>query len=398
MLGLCGGPCGLDSAKNPSDVNQLAQDGNQFRSLFLKPVARLQAELHHYAAGVRAELVMKLKRCRICAICLILLAIPMQAWSMNGIGHGPGGIGVVTADPGGVYASTQAGLVEESRIIRDAILARIRAALGQIGGTWVQGEAASVNLASGNGASSLHGNASGAILGTDFALFDSWQIGVAGGHWDGDAKFDAVGGKAKIGTDQLAVYGGRKTVWLDLRFGAAREWHSVDTVVAQAEGATSHDLMATTQVFAEIGHDFVVSDVDLQPFATLAWVRLDQDGFSNSAGTGTQSYLGRTTDIAFSDLGLLANWHPAGRDSSLTVNGTLGWEHALGAVTPHSVLLSYGAMVSTPGLSISRDAALIGAGLGVSLWPGWHLALRYDGVISPNLTDQIFSAFVSRRF
>lgn len=76
---------------------------------------------------------------------------------------------------------------------------------------------------------------------------------------------------------------------IGLRFGVGHSWHDVKTDRSVAFGGFADKLSAsydasTTYAFGEVGYAMVMDRVTFEPFANVAFVHLDTDGFTESGG------------------------------------------------------------------------------------------------------------------
>src|SRR5262249_10636467 len=62
----------------------------------------------------------------------------------------------------------------------------------------------------------------------------------------------------------------------------------------------------TAQVFGEVGYGFTFGRVALEPFAGLAWVSVNTDGFTEAGGAAALTGFGDSFDTGYSKLGLRA--------------------------------------------------------------------------------------------
>ena len=144
-------------------------------------------------------------------------------------------------------------------------------------------------------------------------------------------------------------------------------------------------------MFGEAGHSFAFATGTFEPFANIAYVRVD--GGVNELGNAAMIGSMRL-DTTYTTLGLRG---ATALTSTLTGRGTLGWRHALGGITPVAALAfqSGGAAFALAGSPIARDALVAEAGLdfavaanislGVS-WTGQFADKAYDNTVKGNFT------------
>lgn len=83
----------------------------------------------------------------------------------------------------------------------------------------------------------------------------------------------------------------------------------------------------------------------------------------------------------------------------MTARGSIGWRDAFGDLNPTSVLAFGGCSgFSTAGTPITKNAAVIEAGLGYSILPGAPLDLSYGDQIGSHVIDQTVQATFDAKF
>lgn len=147
---------------------------------------------------------------------------------------------------------------------------------------------------------------------------------------------------------------------------------------------------ATAQVFGEFGYGFNVSDARFEPFANLAYVNLHTNGFTEQGGAAALSSPSSNTDATFTTIGLRASSTFDLAGTTLIANGMLGWRHAFGDATPLSTMRFAGGgnAFSVGGVPMTRDAAVIEAGIDYALTPNATLGVTYGGQFGSGMSDQ----------
>lgn len=336
---------------------------------------------------------------------------------------------------GEIHASAQTVLVEESAATRLAAIDRLRSAFGTVGSApmatmsygftadlapavkgpmpvprtdrfavWGQGYGSWGRIDGDRNAASLTRSTGGLMLGADMAVFDSLRIGVLAGY--SHSEFDSNGRLSSGDSDNyhLGLYGGGQWGALGLRAGASYTWHDVSTRRAVAFAGFNDSLRAdydagTAQVFGEIGYRFDVGRIALEPFAGLAYVNLQTDGFREIGGAAALSGRGDRTSVGYSTLGLRASTSFALQGMDLTLRGALAWRHAFGDVDPAATLaFSGGNAFSISGLPIAKNAALVEAGLDLAISKNTTLGISYNGQLASDAQDHAFKANLAVRF
>ncbi|MCB4771496.1 autotransporter domain-containing protein [Ancylobacter sp. Lp-2] len=329
---------------------------------------------------------------------------------------------------GEIHASAKSVLIENSHFLRDAATARLRAAFGGVatpaspvmaydgttlkavpadtagGAFWAYGFGSWGSFDAANGADALNTDIGGVILGADAPVGDVWRLGVLAGY--SSASFDPVGSTASgDSTDWHAgLYAGGQYGALGIRLGLAYSWSEIETARAVAIPGFSDSLngdydAGLFQVFGDVGYRFDAGPVGFEPFAALAYVRLDTDGFTEQGGAAALSAAGETTDTTFSTLGLRASLPVMLGAAEAVLNGSVGWRHAFGDVLPAATLAFTGSDAFTvTGVPVAEDAAVLEAGLDFTLSPDATLGVAYQGQFGGGVTQNGFTAKLSVKF
>jgi len=323
------------------------------------------------------------------------------------------------------HASLKGVLVENSGIVRDAVLGRLEsaraapqsagAARGYAGDAVLSGESAHGGgiwgqLYGGLGHLAADGNAArtdfasgGLVLGTDGEVGD-WRFGlVANAGMTGVSipDRDTSGTSADYG---VGLYGGTHWGDTEFAFGAAYTRHAISTTREVSfpgftDTLTASYGAATGQVFGEINHEFDLGDVSFTPFAQLAYVNHATDAFTEQGGAAALSSAASVVDGTFTTLGLRGSHQfVVGGDGLGTLSGGLAWRHAF-ADTPTAVQsFAGGSAFTVSGAPIAADALVLEAELDLDLANGMDLAFSYDGQIAAAGQSHALKAGVGGQF
>ncbi len=336
--------------------------------------------------------------------------------------------GAFDALSGEIHASLKSALIEESHFVRDAVGARLRSAFsgiaapampliaygpdgprpaaadglgltawGQAFGAW--GEA------NGDGnAARLERSTGGFLTGLDGAIAPDVRLGLLAGYSHSSLDADGRASSASSDNVHLGLYGGGRWKALRLNGGLAYTWHDIETGRSPAFNGFSDTLSAsydagTFQVFGEAGYRIETAAATFEPFAGLAYVNLDTDGFGEAGGAAALGASGATTDTTFATLGLHAATRFALGEMTARAHGTLAWRHAFGDTVPLSSQAFAGSDAFTvAGTPIAEDAALIEAGLDLAITDSATLGLSYAGQIASDAREHGFNASITVRF
>jgi outer membrane autotransporter protein len=119
----------------------------------------------------------------------------------------------------------------------------------------------------------------------------------------------------------------------------------------------------------------------LEPYASVALHSLRLNSFTEKGGNAALRRKAESWNHTVSLLGLRVTTPLTGR---VTLETDLAWKHVYGAILPKSVFTfregsDRFAIVGPP---LSRDAAVLGVGIGIKLTDTAKLGLSYDGELS----------------
>jgi outer membrane autotransporter protein len=188
---------------------------------------------------------------------------------------------------------------------------------------------------------------------------------------------------------------------LAFRSGVAYTWNSIEANRSAAFSGFEHSLAShyhagTAQVFSELGYGLKMDAITVEPFANLAYVHLHTNGFTESGGSAALSANDQGTDSTFSTLGLRLSGSFTIVGVTATTNGSAGWRHAFGDMTPNSELAfaSASSTFTIAGVPIARNAAVID----VAISRNASVGVSYHGQFAPGSTDNSVRGNVSIRF
>jgi fibronectin-binding autotransporter adhesin len=311
---------------------------------------------------------------------------------------------------GEIYASRKAAFINQSRRTRDAITYRLRQqindkAADKTGAVWtslfggwgsVDGEGAIV---------SLDTDEAGILLGADRTFSNGLRAGVMGGFSQSGHDVKARASSGDSNNVHLGVYGGKNWGTLSLRTGAAYSWHDSEVsrriVSANLNDRTKGSTDArTAQAFGEIGYSFATGGMEIEPFANVAYVNLETDGFTESGGPSALTVEGDTVDTTLTTLGARLS-SSAFNLSNMTgrFHASAGWQRAHGDLDTFSTNRFANSVVFTvQGVTAARDAAVVEAGLDLHISSTATLGLGYQGQFGDGTKQQRLNARVAVAF
>jgi len=306
---------------------------------------------------------------------------------------------------GEVHAAASGLLLDESRLLRDAVLGRVGATLAEPGarGFWMQG-AGLARLLDGDGNAAQVKASTGAFFaGTDAAVGDGWTLGFLGGISVTALDVDDRASSADVTSVHLGAYGGGMVETVQLKFGAGYSHHDIDTRRNPAFSGFSDALEAsygasTLQVFGEASRAFDFGAAKVEPFAGLAYVHLSTDGFAEEGGAAALASDGGSNDATFTTLGARVSQRFVAGGTAFEARASLGWRHAFANLPAARLSFAGGDAFTVTGVLIARDALALQAGVDLAIGQGSRLGLTYDGQFASGAMENVFKASFSTRF
>lgn len=211
---------------------------------------------------------------------------------------------------GEVHASTRTAIINDSSIVRNAVMDRIGAAFGgerNAASSSVATDADSAQIsapraaiwgqalgqwsetgADGN-AGKLKQSTGGFVAGYDAEVVENWRLGALAGY--SRTNFDVNDRNSSGHSDNyhLGIYGGTQWDATLLKAGVAYSWHKIETdrfvaFPGFSEGLDADYSANTFQAFGELSHRFDLNGTAIEPFANVAVVRLQTDRFNEHGG------------------------------------------------------------------------------------------------------------------
>ena len=251
-------------------------------------------------------------------------------------------------------------------------------------GAWGKTNAGSANA---NYTTSL----GGMLVGADGLISDATRLGVFTGYSHSGLNMgDGTHANASTDSYHLGAYVGHEIDALRLSAGGAYSWNRTDVkrdvqfADIDAKQKTKRDA-GTAQVFTEAAYRIQLPSLALEPFANLAYVHVSSDSFHEKGGAAALKGRRDNREAVLSTLGLrAAKTFTLNSDQKMDVAGSLGWQHNLNAVGSDEDLsfVAGSTPFSVHSVSLARDAAVVGAQVGVALGKDTRLELDYNGQLS----------------
>ncbi|CAI8968470.1 subtilase-type serine protease [Pseudomonas sp. IT-232MI5] len=282
-------------------------------------------------------------------------------------------------------------LINDSRQLRDAVGERLRDNNAAQSNGWIKALGAWGTTDSSHDTAGYSTSIGGLLAGVDGALDEQTRIGLVTGYSDSSLSMGSgTHSSAKVDSYHLGAYAGREIGAWRLSTGAAYSWHRADVKRdlqysdLSAKQKTKVDA-TSTQVFGEAAYRLHLQPLALEPFANLAYVHLDTEGFTEKGDAAALKSSGDQRDAVLSTLGVRAiktfNLSP---QQSLDVSGHLGWQHSLSDIDSeqHLRFASGGTPYAVESSALVRDAALVGVQASLALSKDVRVNLDYNGQLA----------------
>lgn len=301
---------------------------------------------------------------------------------------------------GEIYATTSAALINDARLIRDALLvsAPDEEAAGIFPIAAATASWGSVDAARGAAGADL--DHKGLIVGAGYAG-QGISLGLAGSVSKSHQDVDARRSNASAESWGLAGILGYARSGLKAQVGATVAWHRVHTsrAVDFGTGAGTQRVRydaSTRQFYGSLSYDVVDGPLDLAPFVRLANVRVHSDAFAETGGAAALSVADAEQESTFLTLGADARL-PLG--STVTAKLAAGWQHGWGdlAASFDNRFAGGASAFRVTGARLPEDAAVVDLGLEADTGPV-RVGASYVGSLGSQWQDHGARATVSIRF
>ncbi|QKV18447.1 autotransporter outer membrane beta-barrel domain-containing protein [Oricola thermophila] len=308
---------------------------------------------------------------------------------------------------GDIHATANGMFIDDSRLVRDAVNDRMAAAFGAgpTGGrsAWMTAHGAWSEHDSDGNAAGYERRTGGFLAGMDSDLSNGWRGGFVTGY--DTTSFNAGTSSGSADSYHAGAYAGGQSGAFSYRFGAAYALHRISTARAVSIGAFNDTPGAdysssTAQLFAEIGRAFDRNAIRFEPHAGLALVHQHSDGFTESGGDAALEAAATSQTLGIATIGLRAETDmPDVFGKTARVRGGIAWRHALGDATPVTAMrFDGGTSFAIAGVPVSRDMAIIDAGIDIPVSGTAQMTLDYHGEIGAAARGHTVEAGFSAKF
>ena len=300
---------------------------------------------------------------------------------------------------GEIYPALETALVNDNRYLREAVGERLQQGemgtspqtIDTRGNVWVKALGAWGKTDSSSDTAGYTTSIGGLLAGVDGALDEDTRLGLVAGYSDTSLNMgDGTHSRASVDSYHFGAYAGHEIGAWRLSGGATYSWHRADVKRELQYGEVAGKQKAkvdarSTQVFTEAAYRLNLQPLALEPFANLAYVHLDSDGFSEKGDAAALKGGDDTRDLVLSTLGVRAlKTFNLTDHQALDVSGTLGWQHNLSSTDSerHLAFASGGTSFAVESSPMVRDAAVVGARASLALSKEARLNFDYNGLLA----------------
>ncbi len=245
--------------------------------------------------------------------------------------------------------------------------------------------------------------AGGILAGTDVRLTPDAAAGVMAGYGHTESESAGSSSTIDIETVRLGVYGTRSGIeqsWLNAGAGAAYHWYDSqrDALGGRASGGTEGTEL---NAMIEAGRDFDLGRWVLTPSAGVNYLWLRTEGFTETGSLAPLTLSDETGESLRSELALTAAYRIRSVNTIWSPYVRAGWQHEFldtQAAVESRLASGAGGVFSVGGSRVSRDSALLGAGVQAKLSATLDVSLSYAGEVNTDYQSHSVNANVRLRF
>lgn len=316
---------------------------------------------------------------------------------------------------GEIYANNQAVIINNVRLLNQAINARIQDSWLPASTTSLKQHLSRVNddtmgwaqfygnrerLAGNQNAQSVSANGVGMLFGLDHAVTSSLRLGGAFGF--NELSTNGQSSQASTQGYHLALYGSAQINVLRLSGGLSQSWYGMKAnrslpysfAVDRTSQATGTLPGSATQFFIDVGLPIsLASQHELQPFLNVSQTWLRMGSFSETGSPLALNGAASNASTAFSTLGLRWKKSWEVREAQWQVTAMAGWQRGWGDLSPSaSLAFSTGNAFTVYSAPIARNAIALEFGIGANLNPSSRLMFVYAGTFGSGNSAQSLQA------
>lgn len=254
-------------------------------------------------------------------------------------------------------------------------------------------------------AGGLTSSSNGFIFGVDGAVNETWRVGAAAAA--GTSKFSSSSRNSSSRGEQyqLGIFAGAQWDKIKFRAGISQSLSDLKSKRSVAfdgfsdKSKSSFDIN-TTQVFGEVSYDLKYRNIDIAPFAGLAYVDADIDKIKEKGGDSRLNVDGIHQSVSFATLGSRAGTKFKLGKWDGKVQGSLGYRHAMGGryATSTSSFAEGGGTFEAEGVQLARNMAITDLTFEVSPTKLITTGVSYQGKFGSDSHENSLVASIQLKF
>lgn len=305
---------------------------------------------------------------------------------------------------GEIHASVRGATFEDTRFVREAVGVRADATPDTRNSFWMHGYGAWGTFDGDGNAATLNRNIGGVFFGADLRATDNLVLGILGGYGEAEIRVDARASSASTQDFHLggylaygsagAIQGDDAASGLGIRAGIANMWRDVSTtrnvsIPGYVNTLSARYDLGVFQMWGDVGWRFDLGAVGLEPFGSIAWVKVGDSDFIERGGSGAlRSADGSNSQYWTSLLGGRAYLGLPMGGGRFGVTATAAWQHVGGDTDqPLGMIFGSGPAFDISGFPIAGDAAALGFALTGRLGQKVEVDVGYSGRIGSGVSD-----------
>jgi T5SS/PEP-CTERM-associated repeat protein/autotransporter-associated beta strand protein len=262
--------------------------------------------------------------------------------------------------------------------------------------TWFDSYGIGASIAGNGNASGLGYSTGGMAVGMERYLDDRTLFGFGGGYASSKTTLDARSDWGSIDGGQCVVYvrrdNGCNYLTGAFAYGynnyAAKRHINFSTIDRTANASYGGNNYSS---YFEVGRNIYGSYANLQPFAALESIGVQQNAFSEQNADSIDLQVNTLKTSALRGLlgTRILNYYRTGMGRLLTLDASAAWRHEFlddSHILDASFVGQTGGAFAVSGVNVDRDAAIFGVGMKYALSDNSSLYANYDLLLSQNYT------------
>ena len=245
--------------------------------------------------------------------------------------------------------------------------------------------------------------AGGIVIGTDLRLTPDAAVGVMAGYGHTETDYQGTSSNIDAETARIGLYGtwtGLNQSWLNATAGGAYHWYESkrEGLGGTASGTTGG---AELNAMIEAGRDFDVGRWVLTPSAGADYLWLRTNGFTETGSLAPLTLSDEMGESLRSELALTAAYRIRSGNTAWSPYVRAGWQHEFldtQAAVQSRLASGAGGVFSVSGSRVSRDSALLGAGVQARLSAALEAGLSYAGELNTDYQTHSVNLHLRLRF